>query len=399
MRIRFGGALKVRGNSSEETFIVNASQKLTPVDNGSSSSSAILDSNYTVISGVYIDKGYVLHTAKSLGSTSGITFTSLNPLVATCNAGEVVRVADGNVLINISDGTLVKQMNLNVSRSIVSTPYNTFTSFVIGSLADTLTNSISSLIAGKTASATTTNVSSSISLSSMPRNPSLWCSSVDLTAISLADEALNSQGQKTATAISPWHVVGAHHWFPSVAYFAAPDGSIVFRNIVSSQQIGSTDIRIGLLDSVLPNSITPMHLFPGNWRSYMPGFTNGISCAYFDAGGNNNSKQCGVIMTHELYPAYGDTLIAMGGTTVNFDHKAFFKDNVNPTIPFNSGSPVFAILGTTPILIGTWFLGGVDAYAPILADHITEINAAMTTLYGSSTYQLMLVDLSSYPAY
>lgn len=78
---------------------------------------------------------------------------------------------------------------------------------------------------------------------------------VDLTCISL-----QTSDNWHATAISPRHIVTAHHISPAngtTITFVTADGTSVSRTLSSSSQIGSTDIQIGLLSSDLPATIVP----------------------------------------------------------------------------------------------------------------------------------------------
>lgn len=347
------------------------------------------DSNITYTDNISIKSIFDI----SVGNiTLPVTKSSSNTNIAVLNGNIVDFVSNGEVKVNATDNRTSKQLTGTV-REYISTPSVTeFNHFVTGSLAKALDDSILALISGKTASSTTTSLTTSNNwIDTIVRNSELWCASVDITGMALAFASAGG-----LTAISPWHVLGAHHWFSSSALFVDSNGSIVSRTIISSQRVGSTDIRIGLLDSALPATVTPLKVLPSNWRLYLPGHIYGIGCAYLDQGNVGTSSQCGIIDTYGITTTLSQYCMLYTESSNSIAKAAYYGTNVDPPLVYNSGSPVFAILEAIPILLGTWYYAGE---APMISDYITDINSVMTSLYGSNTYQLQQINISSYPSF
>lgn len=391
MRLVFDANKAVlRGRNTSEQFDVSKSAHYTVTGGQGETSQIIMDDSLFDFTNK-VSTNSVFDVAIS-NVINPVLATILTPSVATFDATHVDFVSDGDAVIEFSDGHTKKQISGAVRENITQASSQAFNSFIPGSLARALDDSITALVLAKTASATTTEVTATNNwVDTIVRNPDLWCSSLDLSAIALASAA----GGGNLTAISPWHVIGANHYFNSAGLWVDSNGAVVSRTVTASQQIGTSDIRIGVLNAALPDTILPMKVMPSNWRDYIPGYLYNIPCAYFDVGEVGSAKQCGILSTYQIRQA-SDGILLDFEVSPDADKAAFYSTNVSPSIDFNSGSPVFFILGATPILLGTWYYAGE---APIISDYITEINAVMASLYGSSSHQLQQINISEYLRY
>jgi hypothetical protein len=100
------------------------------------------------------------------------------------------------------------------------------------------------------------------------RNTDLWLSKYtqQLTCLSVWTEEGNDN-QRLTTAITPRHTVSATHsgYAPDVGTdvrFVTADNQVVTRTVVQQQDIAGEDITICLLDTDLPDTITPAKVVP-----------------------------------------------------------------------------------------------------------------------------------------
>ena len=101
------------------------------------------------------------------------------------------------------------------------------------------------------------------------RNPRCWLN--DMKGLS----AVHAGYGPGATAITPWHVIGANHWkheSGAKLYFCDLQNHSIVRCVVASMEIRpdiKSDIWLAVLDQRLPVSITPMPLMPPAWTNYV----------------------------------------------------------------------------------------------------------------------------------
>lgn len=101
------------------------------------------------------------------------------------------------------------------------------------------------------------------------RNPKFWLKDMNgLTGV-------HAGGGPGATAITPWHVVGANHWkneAGSKLYFCDLQNHTIVRTVVAGAEIRpdiKSDIWLAVLDEALPGSIVPMPLMPADWTNHV----------------------------------------------------------------------------------------------------------------------------------
>jgi len=139
-------------------------------------------------------------------------------------------------------------------------------------------------------------------------DPSFIASSMDLSGVAIADTSASlgswDDGGRWVTMISPNVFLSVQHasFYPangqSVTFYANndPSGSTSTRTVLSSQQIGSSDIRIGRLDAPLPSGFT---------------FYN-YATATFDVASNPPTIPAGAIVETALAPYYGANAYLFG---------------------------------------------------------------------------------------
>jgi len=216
------------------------------------------------------------------------------------------------------------------------------------------------------------------------RNVACWAADLDLTCIS----PWNSTGANTraGTLISPRHLVWAQHYsIPNGATIRFVDASnnVVTRTVVNSQRIGTTDLRIGVLDSDV-TGCTFAKVLPDDWATYIP--TNGleIPCLALD-------QQEKALVT-DLY-----RVVSGGGTAFQVPTDATRLTFYESLIPGDSGNPAFLIINGELVILTVWEFGGAGRGSSVTANK-AAIEAAMVALGGTYT-TLTAIDLSGFNSY
>lgn len=156
-----------------------------------------------------------------------------------------------------------------------------------------------------------------------------------------------------ATLISPQHVVMAHHCKPTGVYFKQTNGTEVYRTIAANTQV-NTDLSVGRLSAVI-STIDPVGVLMN------PGVMVGRYAGMLEAGR---------FITQFQFTEIGDFFSCVASTATGGD----------------SGHPVFAINGTTPVLIGIVNGVGNEDIGHVMAANIDAINAVLDD-YGESLVQ------------
>lgn len=212
----------------------------------------------------------------------------------------------------------------------------------------------------------------------------------------------NSRGshRRSGTAITPRHVVLATHYplyTGDSIRFVASDNTVVTRTVVQADDVlydgNSVDVRLLLLDSDLPNSISPCKLFPSNYETYLPS-GNTTSAAQALPLLATDQQEKGVILSLlKESPEFKQ----MNFSTPSLTNRLNFYE---PIIVGDSGNPIFTVIGSELWLLST-FHG--SAAGPFYGSLVTELNAKiieLETLQGVNTgYTVTEGDLSSYTTY
>jgi len=229
--------------------------------------------------------------------------------------------------------------------------------------------SVDRLIAGKNPAGTDRQLFTSMTHTGTPayaRNPA-WAD-LDLTCFSPWNSYYGAQ--MGGVAISPRHVLLAEHFSggtgtASVANgttwrFVTRDNVIVNRTITNKLRVGVTDLCIALLDSDLPDTITPARVLP-------PDYANYSAPADYPAIYSDFEKKVHVRWLYDLG----------GFASLSADplRSAWGED----VITGDSGSPMFIIFGRVPVLLG---LFQTSTGGPSVSAQVANVNAVMTTLGG-----------------
>jgi hypothetical protein len=219
-------------------------------------------------------------------------------------------------------------------------------------------------------------------------NTASFLHDVDLTCMSVWNSQAGgspANSLKTATLISPRHVLMANHFYPpngTIVRFRNADGVVAERTLTNSSRIGSTDIQIGILDTDVPPTIT---------------FAKAIddpSVPLF------NTRLAPVVVIDQTLKAFigevgtggtgGGNVINVTpfGTPLSSAQRAAFSQS-NSWIGGDSSHPCFLIVDGLPVVLFTNHTSiGSTVNSERVSAYVTEINAAMTSLGGS--YQLTM---------
>ena len=219
------------------------------------------------------------------------------------------------------------------------------------------------------------------------RNTNCWASSFDLTCIAVYN-SYEMDSQMGGTLISPRHVMFAHHFaIPNGTelQFVANDNTVVSRVLSNSEQIGSTDLQVGVLDCDVPtNLITFAKVLPSSYTNYFPNSLQPISSTNIPALCLNQYEDA---LESDI------SAVAAGGVFLqapsNPTRKLFYENKVTG----DSGQPAFIILNGQLVLLTVYSYAGSGS-GWFIPGCIDQINSAMAALGGG--YSLTQVDLSPF---
>jgi hypothetical protein len=184
---------------------------------------------------------------------------------------------------------------------------------------------------------------------------------------------------RTATAVSPLHVVMAAHYQRPVGssiVFHDRSGRPQRRTLVAVESLsGIADVTVGQLDSPLPSGVKPYRLLPpsANYRSL--------------AG-------CLALVTDQQRRAFVHEIASIQGNSLSFRHSQRLSPLLRKQlIVGDSGHPSFLLVGGEMVLIGTHTSGGPGS-GPFYSSPqlFSAIDAAMGRLGGG--YRLSVVPLA-----
>lgn len=331
-----------------------------------------------------------------------VTGTTSNSSVITSgtNLGTWTYQSSGTATITVSSAS--RTVTNTVVTSATTQVGRLFYSFGSGSVAANSSTFIDNALIGKSATNALALYSTrNDSSSTYVRNVNFWAASIDFSCSSV----WNSSGGNLygATLVSPRHVVFANH-APSMngatLRFVTGSNSVVTRTVTAAQY-ATSDISVGILDSDVPAGITfATALASGTTKFAPPTSDDWVTYpARIPAVGFNQSKQ-GLVVDMVLEQPQGyqgaDWNLTAFMTPVNAQRKAFNA----PIIVGDSGSPIFLIVNTHPVLVTLWWYpnGG-----PTYRTYNTQVNSAMHTLSVNAgigtNYQLTLEDLSGFTSY
>ena len=268
------------------------------------------------------------------------------------------------------------------------------------------------------------------------------------TGIAMSVDIVNL-GPYTCTLISNRHVLLARHVgiaAGSNVYFVNNSNVTFTYQIISMQTVGPaaatdpgyTDISIGYLDRPIDTTLQFLKVVPANFLNYLQ--TSFIKTL----DGNDNevddlsvpfiSPVLPVLYnTNGWYPnpAAGSTdtwrrtwcgtlKLAFGVHQSTLDYSSPPASFLSHAFPItgakynnsealrtgDSGNIVFIPINSEIVILGAWYQGGSERVAgqgigttSFLAPYITQINSAMTTLAGGTSYSLTQANLSGFKTF
>jgi hypothetical protein len=179
---------------------------------------------------------------------------------------------------------------------------------------------------------------------------------------------------RTATAVSPLHVIMAGHFqrqVGSALVFHDRSGRPQRRSLVAVESLqGVADVAVGKLDAPLPASVRPYRLLP-------PG------------DGDGALTGCLAVVTDQHRRVFLHEIFSVSGSGMSFRHAE--PERVPPLLrkqlaKGDSGNPSFLLIGGELVLVETHTWGGPGAGAFLSSPPVfAAINAAMLKLGGGHT--------------
>lgn len=294
----------------------------------------------------------------------------------------------------------VETVQLNYQPSSI---LDTVSGYVSGTAREALTEVIESAISTTSETAPTPVYSTlDYDAGTFVRNSNFLLNSTHRDAVTCASPWNSRQGAfRAGTAVTPRHVLVATHYPLAVGdtiKFVTSDDTVISRTITRKVTVKeNSDIDMLLLDSDLPATITPCKLFPSNYEDYLPAGTaynsyaaTSIPLLTVNARGEKASVRELLRITITDHGHLGVQVKVPEPTSSLYP---FYE----PTVVGDSGSPVFAVIGSELWLMNLWWSGGGGTF---LASILTELNSAISSLdasEGISTgYTVTEGDLSSY---
>jgi len=409
MKIKYSANDQVRGRRGYEQMLVNLKENVGAVG-GNPVARVVADTNVIDSDALEQDVGFTVSAATPDGSS--VVINNLTPSVSSISGNTISPTNGGGVCgIEVVTDSDKQRFNRYIHRRNTIGVTTSFLSYVAGSLGEHLNQQFASRLSGKTRSQSTESIftpeTSTLDIASLIRNPSIWCSDLDMTGLGL-QQIPNAKG---CAAISPHHITSATHYHPSSVNFILNDNSVVTRtgitwtsvkNKAGTQNAGkSNDLSIGHFSTPLPAGVHTHKVLPSNYRSYIPGYASSFPLV------NTSHSGSGAGVGRTMFVQELDKL---DQSVNNSSHIMTTKSGGNMSSqlyvdwhkPYGlSGEPVFTIINGELILLSENYVrygyssnGGV-----FIADLIPEINAIMTAQHGDATYQLQEVDLSSFTTF
>jgi hypothetical protein len=396
-----------------------------PATTGSSSNpytDTTIDQNVIAnASGLTVNNAIVAVTDSAFAP--GHSFSSLTPSTCSVNLlGNVTYVSNGTckIKIKVPTGNTTYQQTM-IQTGSGSTTY-AFASWKTQSLSWAITNAVFNMYNGLTAGYATRNLWNSnnygfgINLAA-GRNEGCITAGLDLSSIPVST-AGGTDWKYPGVLISNRHLLCAAHQAPSVGSnvytWLAEDEQTYYTAGVSAVQVvynlsTGIDIAVVYLDTAISSTpytgIPPMAVLPANWANYLPAVAksnilNSTIAAYPPAFFKGLSSD------GSSNPTDGIRIFDWTYNTASGNQAIF----VEPADPIKQAwwNPITSSDASGPFFIPFDPLNGSNYQAVLIglcstsgavgnvADYITQINSAMTTLAGSS-YTLTTVSLSNYP--
>ena len=278
-----------------------------------------------------------------------------------------------------------------------------------GTLRAALSAPLEALAAAEGKSTSIWADSADLATTNAVRNPDFWAAAIDLTPVSTWCD----HNGFTYTAITRSHFLTAKHCTPSVGHavtWYTPDNTAVTRTIAAIATIGTNDCRLALLDSPLPETITPARIIRTNdWPKFVANLPNGWPVV--SRRGQRGHRIAALHPTR-----YGGRLVwfdadlAASWTDGNIEHPLATTNSASaystfsrydgqsaPFIGGDSGSPILLWDGTQTIIAET--LHYADGAGPNISLLAPAIEAQIQAWGGTTETNLYWADFSAWPDY
>ena len=372
---------------SDLNFHVDALESSVIVTQGTTSVVTSNDASVNRSISSTVDNRFDISVVRDAGLIDPLYAAVVTVTGGTLAGNTVTRIADGTCVILVATPWLTKAKSVMFARTGGATTDSLMT-YVAGSLAKHITDAMTTLTAGKTSADIPMYTTLDHTTPAYVRNAACWAASIDMTALSVWNSALG--GLYAGTAITPRHIIYASHFAIPVGTtlrFVTNTNAIVTRTLTASYVLPSSnnrDTTIGLLDSGLPGSITPVKLLPSNFANYIPS----VEKFRLDIIAMNYRKN---VLAKQLV-----SLQYVTGTT---KYLLLLNSNSHTTldqsiISGDSGHPSFVLVNGVLVLLSLWS-GGTNG--PAFHAFLSEIDAGLASLGGG--YSVSTVSLAGFNVY
>lgn len=395
--IQYGaGAPIIRGAAVSSIYSLSAEDK--------SITNATVQIQDQVFTGLTVPNFHV-----TVNGASGVQLSSATPGVCSIDGqGNVSCLDDGMCIIQTQ--AMFGSTSLWWPMSFRNT--GTFSGFSTGSLSkhicDAFTTMLQGKVAGAAAQAQFTSYSGTTGAPAVVRNPSAFCSGLDLTGMSVMTGS--NSAMFPWMLISPRHIIGANHVSPGTGPFVWQDaqGNYHTANRVRGAQVdggsvyGSSDIHVAYLDTPV-TGVTPFSLLPSTWAQYIPHLTLD-NRDLLSVGTTNQAGLSTMPFLVRVHTAqsgvnpWGDGF-ALSHVGQGIDPVASNMAFETSAVGGDSGSPIFLPINGEAVLVSAWW---TQIQGPWYANYISSINAAMNSVKDvgdNTTYSVRLANLSSFQTF
>lgn len=318
-----------------------------------------------------------------------LVLTTDHPSIATVSGNTVMWVSNGSTVLRATyQGELLAAVNLTM-KTLSSSSYELFDSFVSGSLAHHCENAVNSRIASARTAMLPIYSTQNHASGAYVRNPVCWC--YDLRQKMTCISPWNSTGANTRalTLLAPDVVGMVPHYPASVGAsvrFVSADNVVVTRTITKLLRHPDyvpyyPEIMLGLLDSPVPETITPCKVLPASYATKLPSGPKYIAALCLD-----QEEKALVTDLNSFHP---NGIVSFSIPNLPYE-KVLYEDK----IVGDSGNPAFLIINGELVLLTMWTWGGAGS-GTFITEHIAAVNAMMAVL--GSSYTLSQADISGFP--
>jgi hypothetical protein len=241
------------------------------------------------------------------------------------------------------------------------------------------------------------------------RNPDFWGNDLvgKLTCISPANSTGAGTGEwnlRAGTVLTRRHIIMANH-LPIAdndeIRFVTAGNVVVPMTLKRSRRVGTTDIRIGILDADLPSGIAHCKVPPEDFLRYLPSTITTVTWGgvmdYGTAGFAVDQEEKGLAVEFVSAPFGGQVLCKTPRESLPLS----FNESI---VTGDSGNPMFLVVADDLLFISlASSAGGGFVSGDAVWNYIDEINATIALLDAdesvSTGYTLTEMDLSSFPLY